>query len=126
MRRRTLLTVAAVTLTLGLLALAPGFGPVRDALLRRATGLLAANGVEVTYDASSGNAWRGVALEGVTIRGRGADIRAERLEVGYFLPSLLGGELPLDVALDEADGTLDLAGLLPEGDTPGGSAPSLR
>src|SRR5690606_16285930 len=94
--------------------------------LRRATGLLAANGVEVTYDASSGNAWRGVALEGVTIRGRGADIRAERLEVGYFLPSLLGGELPLDVALDEADGTLDLAGLLPEGDTPGVSAPSLR
>lgn len=126
MRRRTLLTVAAVTLTLGLLALAPGFGPVRDTLLRRVTGLLAANGLEVTYDASSGNAWRGVALEGVNIRGRGADVRAERLELGYFLPSLLGGELPLDVVLDQASGTLDLAGLLPEDGGNGAIGPSLR
>lgn len=129
MPRRVLITSALVALLLGLAALAPGLPPVRRALLDRATQLLAGSGLELDYRAAEGNAWRRVALNGVTLEGLGSEVQVDRVELRYFLPSLLGGELPLDVTLRGVRGDVDLSDLeelveqAAAGDGGGGLAP---
>lgn len=111
MPRRTLITAAIVTLLLGVLALAPAVPLVRNGLLGFVLRGLERQGFQVAYSSSAGNLWRDVTLSGVTAHGPGVDVEVDRLKLDYFLPSLLGGELPLDVGVDGARGVLDLAEL---------------
>ena len=110
MSRRVLLTSALVALLLGLVVLAPGFPPVRNALLQRAATMLASEGVTLSYQGATGNAWRHVQLLNATLEGHGATVTVDSLEFAYHLPSLLGGELPLSVRASGVTGDFDLAG----------------
>ena len=99
-------------LLLALVVVAPALPVVREALITRALGALDGLDVTVEYGSSSGNAWRSIALHDVEIDGLGADVQVETLRLGYFLPSLLGGELPIDVLVHGATGTVDLEQVL--------------
>jgi len=121
MPRRTLITASLLVLLLAAIALLPYLPPVRGLIVDRVVDALGDAGIDVTYDGSSGNAWRGVTLEGVRITGAGSDVAVDRLRVGYFLPSLLGGELPLDVAIGGATGNVDLEDVLDEVTAPAAS-----
>ncbi|MBX3139937.1 MAG: translocation/assembly module TamB domain-containing protein [Trueperaceae bacterium] len=111
MPRRTLLTALIVTLVLGAAALAPGIGAVRDGLLRYLIAAAERQGVSIAYSASSGNAWSGVTLYDLRVDAFGSHLTFDRLRVGYFLPALLGGELPLDAEVEGAGGEIDLSDL---------------
>lgn len=111
MSRRVLLTSALIALLLGIVVLAPGFPPVRSALLQLVIDAAERAGVDLTYDQADGNAWRRVELQGVTVTAPGADVELERLEVAYHLPSLLGGELPFSLAVSGVRGDLDFGGI---------------
>ncbi len=111
MSRRALITSALVALFLGLAALAPGLPPVRRALLDRAAQVVEGTGMRLDYRSSEGNAWRRIALNDVTLEGFGSNVELDRLELRYFLPSLLGGELPLDVTARGLRGDVDLSDL---------------
>ncbi len=93
-------------------AVAPATPWVRDALLERVRAPLAAAGWTVTWEASGGNAWRGVTLRDVTVDGPRATATLARLEVAWFLPGLATGAAPIDVraAGVEADVTLPAGG----------------
>lgn len=111
MPRRTLLTALIVTLVLGAAALAPGTSVVRDGLLRYLIAAAERQGVSIAYSSSSGNAWSGVTLAGLRVDAFGSHLTFDRLRVGYFLPALLGGELPLDAEVEGAAGEIDLSDL---------------
>lgn len=111
MSRRVLLTSAVIALLLGAVFLAPGFPPVRTALLEWALRFAADAGVQVSFERAEGNAWRRVELHGVKLAGFGAEAQVDRLELAYHLPSLLGGELPLSVAASGVTGGADLRDL---------------
>ncbi len=73
---------------------------------------------------------RGYALFGLELRdlhlqGPGLDLKAGRLRLDYQLLGLLGGRLPLRVALSDAELALDWRTLFPEGGG-GGAAPPVR
>ena len=120
-RRRASLIALVVLAALALLALLPAMPPVRDYLVERALQALEASGTTVTYTTTEGNAWRGIALRGATITGPGIDVDVDRLRVGYFLPSLIGGELPLDIEVSGGRGRLDVSQVL-SGTVAGGPA----
>lgn len=122
MPRRTLLTALIVTLVLGAAALAPGVGVVRDGLLRYLIRAAERQGVSVSYTTSAGNAWSGITLGDLRVDAFGSHLAFDRLRVGYFLPALLGGELPLDVEAEGAAGVVDLTDLEQLAD--GGSGPA--
>ena len=124
MSRRTRTTAILLVLLLALVVVAPALPVVREAVIDRALGALEGSGITVTYRSSSGNAWRAITLHDVQVQGVGADVAVETLELGYFLPSLLGGELPIDVLVHGATGTLDLKQVLDAGlgDAGGGAA----
>src|SRR5690625_2592228 len=114
---------ALLTLPLLLILLLPATGPGRNWLLSQVQGFVANTGYTLEYDTASGYAWRGVTLHDAQIIGPGADIAVERLEVSYFLPGLLGGELPFSAFIEGVSGELDTSQLeLPEG---GGGGPSI-
>ncbi len=123
MPRKTLLTAAIVTLLLGVVTLAPQVPFVRGYLLGVALRAAAAQGFQVGYATGAGNLWRGVTLQGVTVTGPGVDAEVDRVRLDYFLPALLGGELPLDVDVTGARGELDL-GRLVTSVAPSGQAPA--
>ena len=110
-RRAAIIAIVAVAV-LALLAFLPAFPPVRAYLVARVTAALEGSGVHVTYSRAEGNPWRGVTLRDAAVEGPGLDVTVDRLRVGYFLPSLIGGELPLDVEVTGARGSLDLSEVL--------------
>jgi hypothetical protein len=121
MPRRHRLALTFLTALLVALAWLPGTPWLRD----RATGwmveLAADAGYRVGFAASSGNLWRGAALERVVVSGPGLELEADRVAVAWFLPALLVGELPLRVDLRDLTGDvrwLDLALDLPAGPGP--------
>ncbi|HET8985400.1 MAG TPA: hypothetical protein VFN03_06555, partial [Trueperaceae bacterium] len=124
MSRRTRTTAIFLVLLLALVVVAPALPIVREAIVTRVLGSLSGSGISIAYRATSGNAWRSITLHDVEARGLGADVRLETLTIGYFLPSLLGGELPIDVLVAGATGDVDVKRLLDEsmGDTSGGAA----
>ncbi|MDT3681867.1 MAG: translocation/assembly module TamB domain-containing protein [Truepera sp.] len=132
MPRKTLLTAAIVTLLLGAVALAPLLPAVRDAALGYLLRVVEGQGVTLTYQRSEGNLWRNVTLLGVRADGFGSTVSVDRLRIDYFLPALLGGELPLDVDVAGATGEVglsDLDALLAGSGAPGGGggfAPRVR
>lgn len=98
-------------LLLGLLVLLPGLPPVREALLTRVAAALDSAGVELTYGSSAGNAWRGLTLTDVEVRSFGSTLNLGELGLAYHLPSLLGGELPLNATARAVSGDIDLTSL---------------
>src|SRR5690554_5507772 len=110
-RRAAIIAIVAVAV-LALLAFLPAFPPVRAYLVARVTAALEGSGVHVTYSRAEGNPWRGVTLRDAAVEGPGLDVTVDRLRVGYFLPSLIGGELPLDIEVDGARGSLDVSRFL--------------
>ncbi len=103
MRRRLLVTLGV----LFLLFLVPGLPPVRNALLRWGTSVAERAGYAVSYSESSGNLFYGVGLENLKVKGPGIDVSADTLRLGYTLPALLTGTLPLRTELSGVRGTLD-------------------
>ena len=108
MKRRVPVIVGALLLAL---FFAPQLPPVRDALLRRAVRFAAEQGYTVTYQKSAGNPWYGVNLGGVDVNGPGVDASAESLRVGYTLPALVTGVLPLRADVAGVRGSVDLDAL---------------
>ncbi|MDF1523953.1 MAG: hypothetical protein P1P87_14205, partial [Trueperaceae bacterium] len=126
MHRRHRLALTFLVALLVALAWLPGTPWLRD----RATGwvveLAADAGYRLSFASSSGNLWRGAALERVVVSGPGLELQAERVAVAWFAPALLVGELPLRVDLRELTGDvrwLDLALDLPAGT---GATPIVR
>ena len=114
MPRRTVLTLALLLATLTLIGLLPGHPAVRDPLLARVVDAAGDAGLDLRYARASGNLWRGVTLEGVAVRAPGIDLRAETARLGWFLPPLVAGELPLRVRLGGLAGEIDVERALAE------------
>ncbi len=111
-RRRASIIAIVVVAVLALIAFLPALPPVRGFIVDRVVAALESSGTHVTYRATEGNAWRGVGLRGARVAGPGIDVAVDRLRVGYFLPSLIGGELPLDIEVTGARGRLDVSRFL--------------
>ncbi|HZW28804.1 MAG TPA: hypothetical protein VFF08_10135, partial [Trueperaceae bacterium] len=111
-RRRASLIAIVVLAVLASLVFLPALPPVRDLIVGQVVAALERGGTRVSYDAAEGNPWRGVGLRGARIEGPGVDVEVARLRVGYFLPSLIGGELPIDISVNGARGQVDLSQLL--------------
>ena len=111
-RRRATILAVVVLAVLALIVFLPAFPPVRELIVQRVVTELERSGTRVTYAGTAGNAWRGVTLLGASAEGPGIDVDVDRLHVGYFLPSLIGGELPLDIEVDGARGSLDVSRFL--------------
>ncbi len=127
MPRRSLITAITVVVVLGLLVLLPSAPFVREAIVSRVLRLLDGSGISISYQSSGGNPWRGLTLAGTRVEAPGLSIDVERLRLGYFLPSLLGGELPVDVSLSGVAGDVDLQELLDTlATTGGGGGVSIR
>lgn len=126
MPRRSLITAISVVVALGLIALAPSLPFVREAIVERVLRIVEGAGVSVAFDRSSGNPWREITLEGARVRAPGADVEVRRLSFGYFLPSLLGGELPVDIDVTGVTGDVDLQELLDRLALAGGGGVSVR
>lgn len=91
-----------------LLALLPGIGPVRNALLRLGLERTAPQGVQLSYGLSRGNLWRGVVLEDLRAKGQGTDATVKEAAVHYQLLGLLRGKLPLKIDVSGVRGNLNL------------------
>lgn len=126
MPRRSLITAISVVVALGLIAVAPSLPFVRDAIVERALRVVEGAGVTVEYDRSTGNPWREIALHDARVRAPGADVEVRSLRLGYFLPSLLGGELPVDIDVAGVTGDVDLQELLDRLALSGGGGVSVR
>ncbi len=122
MRRRALVPLLALAAVVAAVALLPQTPVGRGWLLDRLRSGLQGSGIELDVHASRGNPWRGLALEGVRVKAPGVDVTAAAVDVRYFLPSLLAGELPLSVSVRGLRGSLDLRALRDAG---GAGAPSL-
>jgi len=109
MPRRTALTIALLLALLVLAGLLPGHPIVREPVLARLVEAAHAAGVTVRFDRSGGNLWRGLTLQGVEVRSEGIELRAAEARLGWFLPPLVTGELPLRVHLTDLTGDVDVA-----------------
>lgn len=122
MRRRTLVTLLALTAVIALAAIIPQTPPGRAWLLARVQGALRSSGITLIYGRATGNPWSGLHLDRAAVRATGVDVRVASLDIGYFLPSLLTGELPLSVTLNGVRGSVDVTAFRNAG-TGGGGFP---
>ena len=111
MRRRTLVTLLALVVLIALAAIAPQTPLGRAWLLGRARAALQSSGIVLDYHDATGNPWTGVHLDDASVRAPGLELRVSSLDVRYFLPSLLTGELPLSVTMDGVRGSVDVTAL---------------
>lgn len=123
MPRRTLVTLLTLATVVALAALAPQTPYVRGWLLQRVRAGLEASGIVVQYQRASGNPWRGMVLQGASVEAPGLALSATTVDVRYFLPSLLAGELPLSVRLHGVRGSIDVRSLAVAGVGSGGALP---
>ena len=110
MKRRLLLILGL----LALLFVLPGLPPVRNALLRWGASFAARAGYTVAYTKSSGNLLYRVGLENLKVKGPGVAVTAKTAKLGYTLPALLTGTLPLRAEVLGVRGTLDLSQVAPQ------------
>ena len=82
-------------------------------------GALQSSGIVLDYRAAAGDLWTGVHLDGAAVRAPGFELRVSSLDVRYFLPSLLTGELPLSVTMDGVRGSVDVTELTRAGRSAG-------
>ena len=123
--RRRLLLVLAVFGVLALLFFLPGLPPVRNALLRYGASVAARAGYGVSYSESSGNLLYRVGLQNLEVTGPGVDVTAKTAKLGYTLPALVTGKLPLKTELAGVRGRVEIDKLAPPAPaTP--SAPSAQ
>jgi len=120
MRRRTLVPLLALAAVIALAAIIPQTPPGRAWLLTRVQSALRASGITLTYRSATGDPWSGLHLDGAGVRAPGVDVRVASLDVGYFLPSLLTGELPLAVTLSGVRGSVDVKAFTKAGAGGGG------
>jgi hypothetical protein len=106
-RVRRLLAPGILLLLLLGIYLAPQFPGVRDWLLSYALNAANQAGYSITYERTTGNVWSSIGLKNATVVGRGIDVKLETLSLRYFLPSLLTGELPLDINANGLSGDVD-------------------
>lgn len=106
-RWRWWIGLALLTLILLLLAVLPGVPVVREWLLGYATHYVERAGYSLDYRSSSGNMWSGFKLEGLYLQGQGQDVALQSLSVGYFLPALITGDLPLSIAAQGLSGDIN-------------------
>lgn len=135
MTRRVLAVVGVLAILL-LAYLLPLLPPVRAWLLGFAQDAAARAGYDVAFQGSAGNLWHDLRLTGVTVTGPGVDAEVDRLALGYALPALVTGTLPLDLELSGVRGdvrvddlTAALAPDAPPAAEPGGGprvTPALR
>jgi hypothetical protein len=104
--RRWLVPGIILLLLLGIY-LAPQFPGVRDWLLSYALNAASQAGYSITYERTTGNVWSSIGLRNATVVGRGIDVKLETLSLRYFLPSLITGELPLDINASGLTGDVD-------------------
>ncbi len=91
------LVLALVVLLLVAIYLAPQLPGVRDWLLGYALDAAQQAGYTITYERTTGNVWSSLGLRNASVKGQGVDVKLETLSLRYFLPSLITGELPLDI-----------------------------
>ncbi|MDZ7800489.1 MAG: hypothetical protein U5K81_06815 [Trueperaceae bacterium] len=120
MPRRSLLTLTLLAAVVLAAALLPATPAGRGWLLDRAQEAADAAGYELSWQDSGGNPWRQVTLRDARVRAPGVDAELDRATVGWFLPGLLQGELPLWVTVDGARVQLDPAALDSGGGGQGG------
>ncbi len=104
MRRRFFVTLGVL-----LLFLLPGLPPARNALLRWGASFAARAGYTVTYRESGGNPFYRLSLDGLNIKGPGVNASVQTLRLGYTLPALVTGKLPLRTEIVGVRGSLNLA-----------------
>jgi hypothetical protein len=109
-RRRLGLWLLAFAVAIWLYLL-PQHPTLRGWVLAQAQAAIAEAGYALHYRTSHGNAWRHLRLEGASLRGPGVEVEVDVLHLGYFLPSLLTGSLPLSLEARRVEGTLVLAEL---------------
>ncbi len=109
MPRRTALSIALLLALLVLAGLLPGHPAVREPVLARVVEAARDAGVTLRFERSSGNLWRGITLQGVELSAEGVDLRMAEARLGWFLPPLVTGELPLRVHLTDLTGDVDVA-----------------
>ena len=98
---------------IGAIALLPGHPTIRAKLLERALSALPPS-TTITYDSAAGNLWTGVRFTNVRIHDdQLGSVHVEALNVSYYLPAVLGGELPLTVAATNVVGDISLEHDLP-------------
>ena len=105
MRRRLVITLGVLLL----LFLLPGLPPVRNALLRWGASFAARAGYTLTYKESGGNPFYRLSLDGLNVKGPGVDASVQTLRLGYTLPALVTGKLPLRTEIAGVRGSLNLA-----------------
>ncbi len=103
---RWLVPALIILLLLGIY-LAPQLPGVRDWLLGYALNAARQQGYIITYERTTGNVWSSLGLRNATVKGRGLDMSLETLSLRYFLPSLITGELPLDINAQGLTGDVD-------------------
>ena len=116
-------------IALGILALLfvlPGLPPVRNALLHWGASLAAQAGYTVSYGESSGNLFYRVGLENLKVTGPGIDVTAESASLGYTLPALITGKLPLRANITGVRGELEVDKLTPTAPVPPQNAPAAQ
>ena len=116
MKRRLFVTLGILALLFAL----PGLPPVRNALLHWGASFAARAGYTVSYESSSGNLFYGVGLEHLEVTGPGVEVTAETAKLGYTLPALLTGKLPLRTSVTGVRGAVEVDKLTPT--TPATSA----
>ncbi len=107
MPRRFLIPLLIALLLIATVTVLPLTTPGRNWLVARVVAA-ADLGYQVTVASSRGNSWRQLTLEGVTLDGPGVSLTVREASFGYFLPSLLVGELPLSLSLAGVRGSLRL------------------
>ena len=114
MKRRLLVALGV----LALLFFLPGLPPVRNALLHWGASLAARAGYTVSYGTSSGNLLYRVGVGNLKVTGPGIDVRAESASLGYTLPALITGKLPLRANVTGVRGELEVDKLEPTAPAP--------
>lgn len=96
-----------IALILLALALLPGVPAVREWLLGYGKDYVERAGYTLNYQHSSGNLWQGVQLDGVHLQGQGQDIALKSLDIRYFLPAIITGQLPLSIDAQGLSGDIN-------------------
>lgn len=88
-------------------ALLPSVPIVREAILTKV--IAAIPDATVTYDSVSGNAWSGVTFTNAHVEHpQFGTLTIGTLDVSYYLPAVLGGELPLTIAANHVAGDISV------------------
>ena len=122
MKRRLFIALGV----LALLFFLPGLPPVRNALLHWGASLAARAGYTVSYGTSSGNLLYRVGLRDLKVTGPGIDVTAESVSLGYTLPALITGKLPLRANVTGVRGELEVDKLAPTAPAPPQNAAAQR